>query len=80
MPNMVDMMSKLGNLGGPEMQAAAAKVMANPAAQQLIAKAQKNPRVLAAVTECMGNPAAFIKYKDDPEIKEILDELRTMMK
>ena len=56
-----------------------AKLMQNPGAQSIIQKAQTNPKVMAAVTECMGNPAAFAKYQNDPEIKAILDELRTII-
>jgi hypothetical protein len=37
------------------------------------------PQVMQAVTECMSNPAAFAKYQGDPEIKELLDELRKIM-
>lgn len=64
-------------MGG--MQEMASKIMQNPKAQGIIAKAQKNPKIMSAVTECMGNPAAFAKYQNDPEIKEILDELRQIM-
>ncbi|GMI42691.1 hypothetical protein TrCOL_g6305 [Triparma columacea] len=84
--NMQDIMGMMGNMGGGSpgggmggMQEMASKIMQNPKAQGIIAKAQKNPKIMSAVTECMGNPAAFAKYQNDPEIKEILDELRQIM-
>ncbi|GMH59126.1 hypothetical protein TrRE_jg3900 [Triparma retinervis] len=82
--DIMGMMGNMGNMGnmgggGGGMQEMAQKIMQNPKAQGIIAKAQKNPKIMSAVTECMGNPAAFAKYQNDPEIKEILDELRSIM-
>jgi hypothetical protein len=38
--------------------------------------AQSNPKVREAVEACMGNPAAFGQYLNDPDIGPILEKLR----
>jgi hypothetical protein len=42
-------------------------------------KAQSNPRIMAKVTECMSNPASFLKYQNDPEVAELISELKKYM-
>jgi hypothetical protein len=44
-----------------------------------MAKAQANPRIMAKVSECMSNPASFAKYQNDPEVAELVNELRKYM-
>lgn len=44
-----------------------------------MAKAQSNPKMMKAMQECMANPAAFAKYKDDPEVGELMNELKKIM-
>ncbi|GMI43268.1 hypothetical protein TeGR_g11011 [Tetraparma gracilis] len=87
MGGMADMLKNMGGgvpggvpgAGGGDMMGMAQKLMQNPKAMALVQKAQGNPKVMQAVTECMSNPAAFAKYQGDPEIKELLDELRKIM-
>ena len=33
-------------------------------------------QVMAALQECMGNPAAFVKYQNDPEVMELITKLQ----
>ena len=35
--------------------------------------------MMGIVQECMSNPAAFAKYQNDPEIKELLDVMKDIM-
>lgn len=55
------------------------EMMSNPNIQRIMAKAQKNPRIMKAVSECMGNPMAFAKYQNDPEVGELIRELQKYM-
>ena len=40
---------------------------------------QSNPKIMKAMQECMGNPAAFAKYQNDPEVGELMNELKKYM-
>jgi suppressor of tumorigenicity protein 13 len=42
-------------------------------------KAQGNPKIMAAMQECMSNPAAFAKYQNDPEVSQLVNELKKYM-
>ena len=89
MPNMADMFgggggNPFGGAGGnpfgggagmPDMGKVQA-MMSNPKVREIVSKAQSNPRVMSAITECMSNPMAMAKYKNDPEIAEIINELQ----
>jgi len=57
----------------------AQEMMKNPKAREIMAKAQSNPKMMKAMQECMANPAAFAKYKDDPEVGELMNELKKIM-
>lgn len=89
-PNMADMFSNMGGMGGMGdmfggaggMGGAAQKaqqMMQNPKVREIIGKAQSNPKIMRAVQECMSNPAAFAKYQNDPEVGELVNELRKYM-
>ena len=70
----------MGGMGGMgDAMGKAQEMMKNPKVMQLMAKAQSNPRLAAAMQECMTNPAAMAKYQNDPEVKELLDELKELM-
>ncbi|KAG7366031.1 SAP domain containing protein [Nitzschia inconspicua] len=64
-----------GGMGGNPM-GKAQEMMKNPKVMELIKKAQGNPKVMAAMQECMSNPAAFAKYQNDPEVSELIKELK----
>lgn len=69
-----------GGMGGMgDAFGKAQQMMSNPKVQEIMRKAQSNPKVMAKVQECMGNPAAFAKYQNDPEVSEILSELKKYM-
>jgi len=68
-----------GMPGGPDAMKKAQELMQNPKVREIIMKAQSNPKVMAAVTECMSNPAAFAKYQNDPEVGDLIGELRKYM-
>ena len=53
----------------------AQQMMKNPKVMEIMMKAQKNPKVMAAMQECMSNPAAIGKYRNDPEVAELMKEL-----
>jgi len=57
----------------------AQEMMKKPKVQEIMRKAQSNPNVLRKINECMSNPAAFMKYKDDPEVAELIKELQSNM-
>jgi suppressor of tumorigenicity protein 13 len=46
---------------------------------EIMARAQSNPRIMAALQECMANPAAVAKYQNEPEIRELVNELQKYM-
>ena len=80
MPNMADMFGGMGGgAGGMPNIGKVQEMMANPKVRELMEKAQKNPRIMQAMTECMSNPSAFAKYQSDPEIAELVNELRKYM-
>merc|ERR1712194_665034 len=58
--------SPFGGGGMPDM----AKV------REIMAKAQGNPKIMSAITECMSNPLAFAKYQNDPEIRDLINEIK----
>lgn len=68
-----------GGGGGGDVFGKAQQMMSNPKVQELLRRAQSNPSVMAKVQECMSNPAAMMKYKNDPEVSEILAELKRYM-
>ena len=51
------------------------KLMSDPS----LMAAMQNPKVMAALQECMGNPAAFAKYQNDPEIMNLVTKLAGIM-
>lgn len=67
-------MGGMGNMG--DQMGNVQEMMKNPKVQQLMAKAQSNPKFMKAMSECMGNPAAFAKYQNDPEIGGLIKELQ----
>lgn len=67
-----------GGMGGDAM-GKAQQMMSNPKVQELMAKAQSNPALLKKMTEVMGNPAAFAKYQNDPDVAELMKELKKCM-
>ena len=67
-----------GGMGGDQMKKAQA-MMSNPKVMEIMMKAQSNPKIMKAMQECMGNPMAFAKYKDDPEVGEMIRELQKYM-
>ena len=54
-------------------------MMKNPKVMEIMMKAQSNPKVMKAMQECMSNPAAFAKYQNDPEVGELMNELKKYM-
>ncbi|KAL3911229.1 MAG: hypothetical protein SGARI_001742 [Bacillariaceae sp.] len=64
-----------GGMGGDAM-GKAQEMMKNPKVMELMMKAQGNPKVMAAMQECMSNPAAFSKYQNDPEVSELINEMK----
>lgn len=62
-------------MGGDAMKKAQ-QMMANPKVREIVMKAQSNPRIMQKVSECMSNPAALLKYQSDPEVSELIAELR----
>ncbi len=71
-----------GGAGNPfgsgmgDMMGKAQEMMKNPKVMEIIGKAQSNPKIMKAVQECMSNPAAMAKYQNDPEVAELLNELK----
>lgn len=51
-------------------------MMKNPKVQEIIKKAQSNPATMKKINECMSNPAAFSKYQNDPDVADLIKELR----
>ena len=68
-----------GGAGGGDAFTKAQEMMSNPKVQRIIAKAQGNPRIMKKVNECLGNPASFAKYQNDPDVAELITELRKYM-
>jgi hypothetical protein len=69
-----------GGMGGMgDAMGKAQEMMKNPKVMELTTKAQKNPKIMKAMQECMSNPAAMSKYQDDPEVAELINELRKYM-
>ena len=79
MPNMGDMVNGMGGGAGMPDMAKIQQLMSNPKVRSIMAKAQSNPKIMAAVTECMSNPAAFAKYQNDPEIKDLINEFKPLI-
>ena len=83
MGGMEDILKNMGmggmGGGGGDAMGKAQEMMKNPKVMEIIMKAQKNPRVAKAIQECMGNPSAFAKYKNDPEVADIMRELQQYM-
>jgi hypothetical protein len=85
------MLKNMGGMGGaaggaspfggmdPNMMGKAQQLMQNPKVQQIMAKAQSNPAVMAKVNECMSNPMSFGKYQNDPDVKELIEEIKKCM-
>lgn len=65
-----------GNPFGGDAMKKAQQMMANPKVREIVMKAQSNPRIMQKVSECMSNPAALLKYQSDPEVSELIAELR----
>ena len=68
-----------GGAGMNDVMGKAQEMMKNPKVQELMRKAQSNPRIMAKVNECMTNPASFVKYQNDPDVAELIGELRKYM-
>ena len=93
MGGIADMLKNMGGMGGAgganpfgggmggmgDAMGKAQEMMQNPKVREIVAKARSNPKVMAAVTECMSNPAAFAKYQNDPEVSELINELKKYM-
>ena len=70
----------MGGMGGMgDVMGKAQEMMKNPKVMELMTKAQSNPKIMAAMQECMSNPAAFAKYQNDPEVSEVINELKKYM-
>jgi hypothetical protein len=69
--------SPFGGMG--DVMGKAQELMTNPKVREIMVKAQANPRIMAKVNECMSNPASFAKYQNDPEVAELISELRKYM-
>merc|ERR1712194_286137 len=67
--------SPFGGGGMPDM-AKVQEMMQNPKIREIMAKAQGNPKIMSAITECMSNPLAFAKYQNDPEIRDLINEIK----
>lgn len=67
-----------GGVGGNPM-GKAQELMQNPKVREIMQKAQSNPRIMSKVNECMSNPASFAKYQNDPEVAELIRELKKYM-
>jgi len=68
-----------GAAGGMPDMKKAQEMMSNPKVRELMVKAQGNPKVMKVMQECMSNPAAFMKYQNDPEVAELIAELKKLM-
>jgi hypothetical protein len=68
-----------GGGGMGDMFGKAQQMMQSPKVREIVAKAQSNPRIMSKVQECMSNPASFVKYQNDPDVRELIDELRKLM-
>lgn len=68
-----------GGMGGGDAMKKAQEMMNNPKVREIMMKAQSNPKIMRAVQECMGNPAAFAKYRNDPDVGELIRELQRYM-
>merc|ERR1712113_1010064 len=95
MGGIADMMKNMGGVGGGanpfgggaganpfgsgDAMKKAQEMMSNPKVMEIMMKAQSNPKIMKAVQECMGNPMAFAKYKDDPDVGELIRELQKYM-
>jgi STI1 domain len=69
----------MGGGGMGDMMGKAQELMKNPKVRDIMMKAQSNPRIMAKVTECMSNPASLLKYQNDPEVAELISELKKYM-
>ena len=64
---------------GADVMGQAQKMMKNPKVMELMAKAQSNPKMMSILNECMSNPSAVQKYENDPELRELISELKNFM-
>lgn len=66
--------------GSSSIQALMQRAMSNPKLMASIQKAAKNPKMMAAVQDVMANgPGAANKYTNDPEIRELLEQLKDIL-
>ena len=65
--------------GGADVMSKAQELMQNPRVRELMAKAQSNPRIMKILNECMTNPMAISKYENDPEVAELIKEMKKFM-
>merc|ERR1712157_490783 len=79
MGGMGGMGSPFGGMGGMPDMAKVQQMMSNPKVREIMGKAQNNPRIMSALSECMSNPAAFAKYQNDPEIRDLLNEIKPFL-
>ena len=69
-----------GAPGGMNMQDLMQKAMSNPGLMAKLQKATQNPRMMAAMQDVMKNgPGAMNKYANDPEIRDLLNEMQKIM-
>ena len=64
---------------GGDMMGKAQQLMSNPKVREILQKAQSNPSIMKKVNECMSNPAYLAKYKDDPDLRELVSEIQKYM-
>ena len=70
----------MGGMGGMgDAMGKAQEMMKNPKVMEIMMKAQSNPKIMKAMQECMSNPVAFAKYQNDPEVGELMNELKKYM-
>lgn len=88
MGGIADMLKNMGGMGGNPFGAGggmgdamgqAQAMMKNPKIREIVAKAQADPRLMAKITECLSNPAAVSKYQNDPELAELIKEVKKNM-
>lgn len=70
----------MGGMGGMgDAMGQAQEMMKNPKVMEIMMKAQRNPKVMAAMQDVMSNPANIGKYQNDPEVAELMNELKKFM-
>ena len=73
--DIAELAKKLAEPGSP-IYAKAQELIQNPKVLEIMTKAQSNPELLKKFYECAKKPAAFVKYINDPDVAELISELR----